>query len=169
VSDTVGRDARVSDAPNRTSMPSSAKRSATRAPAHGSFLSSSAFPRTIIVTSAPNARSHTAASQATTPPPTMATLAGTSCRFVTSREIHGRASRSPGTSGTAAVVPVASTTACLALSTRSPPPEAAPANPPPDPFTVISRSPLTRPRPRTTSMPTDRAHSTCEVSSCPAK
>ena len=31
--------------------------------------------------------------------------------------------------------------------------------------TVTSFGPLTRPRPRTTSMPTDRAHSTCEVSS----
>ena len=106
-------------------------------PANGSFLASSpGAPSTTVISSTPSPCSQVTDSQATTPPPTTTIRRGISCRLVTSREVHGRASASPGTGGIAAELPVSSTTACRAVSTRSVPS---------GPVTVTSRSPDSRP------------------------
>ena len=94
---------------------------ATNSPANGSFLASSSGAEPMIVSSStPRPSSQHADSQATTPPPMTAIRRGISCMLVTSREVHGSASRSPGMSGTVAVVPVASTTACRAMQGAHP-------------------------------------------------
>ena len=58
--------------------------------------------------------------------------------LVTSRDVHGSASRRPGMSGTVAVVPVASTTACRAIRVRTQPSV---------PMTSTDFSPASRPWP----------------------
>ena len=104
----------------------------------------------------PSPCSQLADSQATTPPPTTATRRGTSCRLVTSREVQGSAARSPGRSGTLAVVPVASTTACRAVMIRVAPSA---------PVTSTCFGPASRPCPRTTPIPVSLAHCTWYLSS----
>jgi hypothetical protein len=76
--------------------------------------------------------------------------------LVTSREIQGSASRSPGVGGTVAVLPVATTTARRARIVRVAPSADA---------TSTVRGPASRAWPRTTSMPLSAAHFTCEPSS----
>jgi len=66
------------------------------------------------------------------------------------------APRSPSIGGTDARVPVASTTACRAVSVRVSPAGS---------VTSTVLSPVSRPRPRTMSMPAPFAHCTCELSS----
>ena len=75
--------------------------------------------------------------------------AGTSCRLVTSREVHGSASRSPSTGGTAAR---------RAGGQDDGVPGGERAVPPPARSTSTVRSPVSRPVPRTTSMPAPVAH-----------
>jgi hypothetical protein len=100
-----------------TRTPLARKASATSSPANGSFRASSNGAEPMIVNSStPSPSSQHADSQATTPPPTTAIRRGISWMLVTSRDVQGNASRSPGMSGTVAVVPVASTTACRAVS-----------------------------------------------------
>jgi hypothetical protein len=77
---------------------------------------------------------------------------------VTSRLVHGCASRKPGTGGTAAVLPVATTTAWFAVSVRVLPSGV---------VTSTVLGPASRPCPRTKSTPAFVSHSTWPVSSCP--
>ena len=134
-----GRSHPVTSVERRTSTPFARRESATASPACGSIRSSRLPPRTSIVTREPRAASHVAASQATTPPPTIAIRSGTSRRPVASRDPHGRASRKgPGTTGS---LPVAMTTACRARRRVGPP------------VTSTSRSPTRRPCPRTGVIP----------------
>ena len=71
-----------------------------------------------MVTELPSAASQVAASQATTPPPTMASRSGMSTTPVASRLVHGFTGAKA--SGMAGELPVATTTACRAVSVRSP-------------------------------------------------
>ena len=136
----------------RTRAPSSVSRSRTMAPAKGSLRASNSGAEPMTVSSrTPRASSQVAASQATTPPPMTTTRAGTSCRLVVSREDQGSASRSPGTGGMAAVLPVSMTTACRAVNVRTDPSGA---------VTSTCLTPTSRPTPRTTSMLLSVAHFT---------
>lgn len=159
VRDTGPRRTAVTAVPVRTSTPTSANRCATRSPANGSWLPSRRSPRSRIVTcAAPNPRSQVADSHATTPPPRTTTRRGTSWTLVTSREVHGAASRSPSMGGRAAPDPVARTTACRAVSVRVVPSASS---------TATAFSPASRPCPRTRVIPVLSSHCTCELSSWP--
>src|SRR5664279_1233536 len=132
-------------APSRTSIPALPNCSATSSPANGSVRPRSRCdPSMTVSCSEPSPCSHVTDSHATTPPPITTTRRGTSCRLVTSRDVHGSASRSPSIGGTDARVPVASTTACRAVSVRVSPAGSVT-------WTVLS--PVSRSRPRTMSMP----------------
>lgn len=128
-------------------------------PAKGSDRASRPARRyTTLNSSTPSALSQVAASHATTPPPSTTTRRGTSRRLVTSRDVHGCASLMPGIAGTVVREPVSITTACRAVSARLPPAAVS---------TATERSPVSRPYPRTTSMPTPSAQRICEESSRP--
>ena len=103
--------------PTRTSTPASRSPAATRSPAKSGSRSSSR-PVETSVTSEQRADQAVAISQPTTPPPTITRRPGTACALVASRLVHGLTPAS--TAGTAAVVPVAITTACRARSTVLP-------------------------------------------------
>src|SRR6516162_9144327 len=81
--------------PSRTSTPASRSPSATRSPTKPGSRSSSP-PRASSVTCAPSACHATAISQATTPPPTMASRPGAACALVASRLVHGFTAASGG-------------------------------------------------------------------------
>ena len=100
---------------------------------------------------APSPFSHVVDSQATTPPPTTSTRSGSSRMLVTSRDVHGLASRKPSTGGTVAVLPVATTTAWRASKVRVEPSGSVSS-------TVFS--PARRALPLTTSIPAPLAHFT---------
>ena len=79
----------VTRAPVRILTPRSARDSVTILEAKGSALASRRGPRTSMVTLLPRADIQVAASQATTPPPTMMSRLGTSLTPVASRDPHG--------------------------------------------------------------------------------
>src|SRR5581483_3102196 len=139
-----------------TSTPADRSAWATRSPANGSIRASSRGPRTSMVTSAPSARQAVAISQATTPPPRIASRPGTISELVASRLVHTSGSASPGTAGMAAALPVATTTACLAASVTVLPS---------GPVTSTFRSPASRAAPRTSVLPVPSSHVTCPESS----
>ena len=129
----------------RTPMPSASKAAATSWPANGSSRASRRPPRTTTVTSSlPRRRNAWASSQPTGPPPSTTSRPGTSLAPVAPRLSQGRASARPGTGGIAGALPVASTTARLALRVRRPPPASS---------TWTVRSPASRPVPLTSSIP----------------
>ena len=144
----------VTPVPSRTSTPSRPSDSATSSPANGSSRSSSPCPRTTRVTDEPSIAQAVASSQPTTPPPSTTSRGGTSFALVPSRLVQGRASRRPGIGGTLAVVPVATTTACRAVSRSGPSP----------PSTATALTPVSRPCPRITSTPAPCAQSTWPAS-----
>ncbi len=123
----------------RTTAPASRSASATSSPAKGSIRGSSPEPRTRTVTCEPRACQAVAISAATTEPPTISSRPGACWAEVASRLVHGRAPASPGTSGTMARVPVATTTACRAASTWCSPSGL---------VTATLRTPYRRPWPR---------------------
>ena len=100
------------------------------------------------MTSEQSADQAVAISQPTTPPPTIASRPGTACALVASRLVHGLTPAS--TSGTNALVPVATTTACRARSTVSP--------------TWTRRWPTIFPWPRKRSIFAFLTHATCRSS-----
>lgn len=146
VSCTSSRVAAVTSVPRCTVTPRSRRASSTNRPAAGSVPGSSRSPRTSRVTVLPSAAIQVAASVATTPPPTIARRSGTSRTPVASREVHAPSPCSAG--GTVGVEPVASTTACRAVTRTGC-----------SPSTVTSRSPLSRPWPRSTRIPAPSAQS----------
>ena len=154
VSAAPARLASVIRVPRRTSTPAVRSASRTAAPANGSWSVSSASPRTSIVTLLPRARIHVAASQATTPPPTMTSRSGTSTTPVASRD--PQACRSANIGGTTGTEPVASTRATPASTTVLAPPSE---------LTLTVFSPMRRAWPRMTSRPAPVAQSSWEVSS----
>jgi hypothetical protein len=141
-------------------MPSARRAAATCSPANGSSRGSSDGPCSSTVTSSlPSAFQACAISMPTTPPPSTTRRRGAAFAVVASRLVHGSDSRSPGTGGTDAEVPVASTTARVACSSTSPSAV----------VTETVRSPVSRPRPLTRATPavssqrTWPASSWCEV------
>jgi hypothetical protein len=95
------------------------------------------------------------ARRAFTPPPMTASRPGTSLAAAASRLVHGAASRSPVMSGTSALLPVATTTACRAVSV---------VVAPSPPVTSTTRSELILPRPRCSAIPAESSHDTCPSS-----
>ncbi len=112
----------VTVVPSRTSTPAARRPSATSFPANGSVRPSSRSARSSRVTCDPSPAYAWAISHATTPPPRTTSRSGTCSALVASMLVQGRASRRPSIGGTAAEVPVASTTACRATSTTGSPP-----------------------------------------------
>ncbi len=130
----------------RTAMPSASKAALTSSPANGSSRASRRPPRTTTVTSwLPRRRNAWASSQPTGPPPSTTRRPGTSVAAVAPRLSQGRASARPGTGGIWGELPVASTTARRAVSSRRPPPSGS--------STWTVRSPVSRPVPLTSSIP----------------
>ena len=93
------RETRVAEAPRRTSTPSSRSDSSTWSLAKGSSRSIRRSPRWTSVTREPSAAQACAISTPTTPPPRIASRAGTSLAVVASRFVQGCDSRSPGIVG----------------------------------------------------------------------
>ncbi len=102
-----------------------------------------------------------AISEATTPPPMIASRPGTAVAAAASLLVHGLASRRPGRSGSSAPLPVATTTACRAVSvTRAPS----------APVTSTVFSDTIRPWPLCRAIPTDSSQATWPSSfQCEAK
>ena len=151
-----GRVTRTTCRWSRTSTPPSSSASSTWAPANGSSRSISRSPRWTSVTFEPKADHAWAISTPTTPPPRIASRAGTSFAVVASMFVHGRASCRPSMSGISALDPVATITAFRATSSS---PSAAP------PSTTTRRSPSSRPRPRTSVTPCSSSHGSWPESS----
>ncbi len=145
----------VTSTPSRIVTPSARRESVTSSPAKGSMFVSSP-ERTSSVTSVPNPAYAVAISTPTTPPPMMASDAGTSWALVASRLVHGSMSASPGMSGSSAAEPVAATTAWVAVR-RVTVPSAA--------VTVSAFTPVNSAWPRMRSMPAFATHFTCDESS----
>ena len=144
----------AASAPRRTDTPASRNDSTTSSPANGSARGSTPS-RASIVTEAPSPANAVAISAATTPPPMMARRSGTALVAAASRLVHGVASRSPSMSGTSAPVPVATTTACRAVSTV-----VAPSSP----VTSTTRVELIRPCPRYSEIPAWSSQDACPSS-----
>ena len=146
-------DARTATAetPPRTSTPRSCRPSATSCEANGSSRAISRSAASISVTCDPSELHACAISTPTTPPPSTASRAGTNFAVVAWRLFHGSASRRPSIGGTAAPLPVQTTTACRATSTSS--------------STRTRRSPSSRPCPRTSAMPFDSSQGSMPESS----
>ena len=149
------RDTLVTACPVRTPMPFASKDFARYSPAAGSSTGSSRSCSSTTVTSDPSERHACAISTPMTPPPRMMSRSGTSCAVTIFRESHGSESASPSMGGIAADVPVATTTARRAESSRTSPSA---------PVTSTVRSPLMRPWPRTSTAFTDASHCTCPSS-----
>ena len=122
--------------PSITSTPFSRSDCSTSSDANGSSRAIRRSPRSISVTCEPNELYACAISTPTTPPPRIASRAGTSFAVVASRFVHGSASRSPSIGGISGELPVATTTAFRATSVSSP--------------ATTRRSPSSRPGARTT-------------------
>lgn len=140
----------------RTSTPDSRSRSVTSSAANRSTRGNSPASRTISVTCDPSACHAVAISVATTPPPRIASRAGTSFALVASRLVHGRSSSRPGSGGSAADVPVQTATACRAVSSSTSPSGV---------VTVTCFGPASRPCPRIRLIPALSSHATCPASS----
>ena len=126
-------------------MPSASKAALTSSPANGSSRARRRPPRTTTVTSRlPRRRNAWASSQPTGPPPSTTRRPGTWVAAVAPRLSQGRASARPGTGGIWGELPVASTTARRAVRARRPPPGSS---------TSTARSPVSRPVPLTSSIP----------------
>ena len=110
----------------------------------------------MVSSSVPSWRHAVAISQATTPPPRMASRRGARLALVASRLVHGRAAASPGVGGIAARLPVHTATARRAVSSTVVPPS---------PVTVTRRSPARRPWPRRRAIPFFSSHFTWPASS----
>ena len=95
--------------------------------------------RASIVTDDPSSLNAVAISEATTPPPMTASRRGNLLAATVSRLVHGFASRRPSMSGTSALLPVATITACRAVSVVVVPSAA---------VTSTTRAPAIRPWPR---------------------
>jgi hypothetical protein len=108
------------------------------------------------VTTEPRTLKAVAISLPTTPAPMIASRCGTSFADTASRLVQLRISASPGIGGSAALLPVATTTACRAVRVLTVPS---------GPVTATARGPLMRPCPRTNVMPAESSQSTCP-SSC---
>ena len=105
------REAPIALTPVRTSTPPASSPAVTCALANGSSPASTRSSASTRVTLAPRLAHACAISTPTTPPPRISSRPGTSLAVVASRFVHGRASARPSIGGTAAVVPVAITTA----------------------------------------------------------
>ena len=149
------RDTFVTPCPVRTSMPLRSKALPTNSPAAGSSTGSSRSCNSTTVTSDPSERHACAISTPMTPPPRMMSRSGTSCAETIFRESHGSESASPSMGGMAAELPVATTTALRAVSSRTSPSGI---------VTDTARSPVMRPCPRTSAAFTDASHCTCPSS-----
>ena len=104
--------------PTRTSTPRSTSASCTSFAANSSSRPSSRGTASTIVTFEPSVRHAWPSSTPTTPPPSTISRSGTSFEVVASRFVQACASASPGIGGTAASLPVATTTARRASSCR---------------------------------------------------
>ena len=100
------------------------------------------------VTALPKSANAVAISTPTTPPPRTASRAGTCWADVASRLVQGGRSASPSTGGTTAADPVATTTACRAVTCTGPS----------SPSTVSERSPVNRACPRSSVIPVPSTH-----------
>ena len=159
VTSPAGRRTSVAVRPVSTVIPASSKDERSSSDAAGSAFGSSRGPcSTIVTSSAPSPRIACAISQPTTPPPSTISRRGAFSAFVTSRLVHGCASRRPGTGGIVAVVPVASTTAWFAVSVRVSPSGV---------VTSTVLGPASRPCPRTDATPAPSSHASWPASSCP--
>lgn len=108
------------------------------------------------VTRDPSPCQRVAISTPTPPPPTTARRPGTVLESVPCRLVQGLASSMPGRSGSTGSLPVATATACRAVSVWDAPLSRA---------TVTRRGPSIRPWPRKRSAPMDLTHSACPLSS----
>ncbi len=133
----------VTETPLRTSTPASRRPFSMSSPTNGSIRGNSR-ERTSSVTDAPKPCQAVANSTPTPPAPTIASRPGTELLSVPWRFVHGRTSSMPGSSGSAARVPVHTTTACRAVRVLWPPPGSA---------TVTRRGPANRPCPRISVAP----------------
>jgi hypothetical protein len=159
VTSSAGRRTALASAPVSTVIPAASNAARSISDATGSALGSNRGPCwTTVTSSAPRPRIACAISQPTTPPPSTISRRGARSALVTSRLVQGWASRRPGIGGTVAVVPVASTTACSAVSVRVPPSGA---------VTSTAFGPASRPCPRTNSSPAPSSQDTWPASSCP--
>ena len=147
---------RSSSVPSSTATPMSRSDPVTASAAKAGTAPSNREPRWKIVTCDPSDAKTMAISHATTPPPTMARRGGTLDALVASRLVHGRASASPGTRGTAARLPVHTETAAVARSSIDAPLSLS---------TTTRRSPTRRPCPRTRSSPLLSIQETWDASS----
>jgi hypothetical protein len=159
VTSPAGRRASVAFRPVSTVIPASSKDERSSSDAAGSaFGSSRGAYSTIVTSSAPSPRIACAISQPTTPPPSTISRRGAFSAFVTSRLVHGCASRRPGTGGIVAMEPVANTTAWFAVSVRVSPSGV---------VTSTVLGPASRPWPRTNATPAPSSQASCPASSCP--
>jgi hypothetical protein len=110
----------AASAPTRIDTPVFSRASVTRSPANGSAVGRTPS-RASTVTAEPRPEYAVAISMATTPPPMMASRAGARSAAAASRLVHGAAAAIPVMSGTIALVPVAMTTACRAVSVTGAP------------------------------------------------
>src|SRR5262245_21803138 len=136
----------VAPVPTRSSIPSSASAVATSSLASGSSSATSRSSASITVTSTPNLANTWPSSTPIEPPPRMASERGSVSTSIACRLVQYGVPARPSIGGTAGSVPVASTSARLAVYSSPP--------------TATERGPVTFAQPRTNVPPLPSSRST---------